>query len=88
MEVKSNLPESVVASVAKAVLGFGAGGALDGWRAGGGDAYRSLSGRMGARTRKAAMSEPDLLRLESQEVLLLGKLETVLPPLQRYFWIP
>ncbi|HEY3352545.1 MAG TPA: hypothetical protein VGQ83_04805 [Polyangia bacterium] len=88
VQVKTTLPDGVVASVTKAVLGFGAGGALDGWRAGGGDAYRNLAGRMGARTRKAAMSEPDLLRLESQEVLLLGKLETVLPPIQHYFWMP
>jgi hypothetical protein len=88
VQVKTAVPDAVVASVTKAVLGFGAGGALDGWRAGGGDAYRGLAGRMGARSRKAAMSEPDLLRLESQEVLLLGKLETVLPPIQHYFWMP
>ena len=36
----------------------------------------------------AAMSEPDVLKLESQEVLLLGRIETVLPPLQHYFWTP
>ena len=88
VQVKSGLPDATVAAVSKAVLGFGAGGALDGWRGGGGDAFRGLAGQMGARTRKAAMSEPDVLRLESQDVLLLGKLDTTLPPLQHYFWTP
>ena len=88
VQVKTGLADNLVASVSKAVLGFGAGGALDGWRGGGGDAYRGLAGRMGARTRKAAMSEPDVLRLESQDVLLLGKIDTLLPPLQHYFWTP
>ncbi|MBI5480911.1 MAG: PhnD/SsuA/transferrin family substrate-binding protein [Deltaproteobacteria bacterium] len=88
VQVKTGLPEALVASVSKAVLGFGAGGALDGWRGGGGDAFRGLAGRMGARTRKAAMSEPDVLRLESQDVLLLGKIDAALPPLQHYFWTP
>lgn len=88
VQVKTGLPDALVGSVSKAVLGFGAGGALDGWRGGGGDAFRGLAGQMGARTRKAAMSEPDVLRLESQDVLLLGKIDTTLPPLQHYFWTP
>lgn len=88
VQVKTALPDTTVSAVSKAVLGFGAGGVLDGWRGGGGDAYRGLAGQMGARTRKAAMSEPDVLRLESQDVLLLGKIETTLPPLQHYFWTP
>jgi hypothetical protein len=88
VQVKTALPDATVAAVSKAVLGFGAGGALDGWRGGGGDAFRGLAGQMGARTRKAAMSEPDVLRLESQDVLLLGKIDTTLPPLQHYFWTP
>jgi len=88
VQVKTGLPDGTVSAVSKAVLGFGAGGALDGWRGGGGDAYRGLAGQMGARARKAAMSEPDVLRLESQDVLLLGKVDTTLPPLQHYFWIP
>jgi hypothetical protein len=88
VQVKNTVPPALVASVTKAVLGFGAGGALDGWRAGGGDAFRGLAGRMGARTRKAAMSEPDVLRLESQNVLLLSKIDVKLPPLKHYFWTP
>jgi len=88
VQVKTGLADALVASVSKAILGFGAGGALDGWRGGGGDAFRGLAGQMGARTRKAAMSEPDVLRLESQDVLLLGKIDTTLPPLQHYFWTP
>jgi hypothetical protein len=87
-QVKTTVPDTLVASVTKAVLGFGAGGALDGWRPGSADTYKGLAGRMGARTRKAAMSEPDLVRLESQEVLLLGKLDTTLPPIQHYYWMP
>jgi hypothetical protein len=86
VQVKTGLTDALVSSVTKAVLGFGAGGALDGWRGGGGDAYRVLAGRMGAHSRKAAMSEPDVLRLESQDVLLLGKIDTALPPLQHLYW--
>jgi hypothetical protein len=88
VQVKTGLPDALVSSVSKAIMGFGAGGALDGWRGGGGDSFRGLAGQMGARTRKAAMSEPDVLRLESQDVLLLGKIDTLLPPLQHYFWTP
>ena len=88
VQVKTGVPDSLVASVTKAVLGFGAGGALDGWRPGSGDTYKGLAGRMGARTRKAAMSEPDLVKLESLDVLLLGRLDTTLPPIQHYYWMP
>jgi len=86
--VKNGVPESLVAQVTKAVTGFGAGGVFDGWRAGGGDAYKGLAGRMGARIRKAAMAEPDVVRLESQDVLLLGGLDLTPLPLDHYFWMP
>jgi ABC-type amino acid transport substrate-binding protein len=88
-EVASGLAADLVAKVKSAVLSHGAAGpALDGWRAGGGEPYRALAARMGGRSRRPVMAEPEVLRLEDQDVLVPPSIEPALPELKSQFWLP
>ena len=72
-----------------AVLGHGAAGpGLDGWKASGAEPYRALSGRMGARVRRPVMVEPEVVRIEDQDVLVPPSLEPGLPELKALYWQP
>jgi ABC-type amino acid transport substrate-binding protein len=88
-QVASGISSEVVAKVRSAVLQHGAEGpGLDGWRAASADAYRSLSARMSARVRRPVMVEPDMVRLENQNVLVAPKMEPGLVDLKNQFWNP
>jgi ABC-type amino acid transport substrate-binding protein len=88
-EVGSGLPADIVSKVKAAVLGHGAAGpGLDGWRAAGGEPYRALAARMGARTRRPVMVEPEVVRIEDQDVLVPPSLEPGLPELKSLYWQP
>ncbi len=79
----------VVSKVKQAVLSHGAAGpGLDGWKASGGEPYRSLASRMGARVRRPVMVEPEPVRIEDQDVLVPAQLETASPELKSLFWSP
>jgi ABC-type amino acid transport substrate-binding protein len=88
-EVGSGLPADIVSKVKAAVLGHGAAGpGLDGWRAAGGEPYRALAARMGARARRPVMVEPEVVRIEDQDVLVPPTLEPGLPELKSLYWQP
>ena len=82
-------PADVVAKVKQAVLGHGAAGpGLDGWKASGAEAYRALAGRMGSRSRRPVMVEPEVVRIEDQDVIVAPPLEPGLPELKSLYWQP
>jgi hypothetical protein len=88
-EVSSGLDSAAIGKVKQAVISHGAAGpALDGWRSAGADAYKSLAGRMSARGRRPVMVEPEVVRLEDQDVLVPPTLEPALPDLRTQFWTP
>jgi hypothetical protein len=83
-------PADVVAKVKTAVLSHGAGGGgLDGWKPAGAEAYRALAGRMGSRARRPVMVEPDVVRIEQdQDVLVAPSLDPGQPDLKSLYWQP
>jgi hypothetical protein len=88
-EVGGGLPSDVVSKVKAAVLGHGAAGpGIDGWKASGGEPYRALAGRMGARARRPVMVEPEVVRIEDQDVLVAPTLEPGLTDLKSLYWQP
>jgi hypothetical protein len=83
------ISSDVVSKVKQAVLSHGAAGpGLDGWKAGGGEPYRALAGRMGARVRRPVMVEPEPVRIEDQDVLVPVQLDAATPELKSLFWSP
>ncbi len=88
-EIGTGLSSDVVAKVKSAVLSHGAAGpALDGWKAAGAEAYRALAGRMGGHARRAVMVEPDVVRIEDQDVLVAPTIEPSTPELKSLYWLP
>jgi len=88
-EVGASLAPDLVAKVKAAVLGHGAAGpGLDGWRASGGEPYRALAARMGTRARRPVMVEPEVVRIEDQDVLVPPGLDPGLPDLKSLYWQP
>ncbi len=88
-EIGAALAPDIVSKVKAAVLGHGAAGpGLDGWKASGGEPYRALAGRMGARARRPVMVEPEVVRIEDQDVLVPPTLEPGLPDLKSLYWQP
>jgi hypothetical protein len=82
-------PADVVGKVKQAVLGHGAAGpGLDGWKASGGEPYRALAGRMGSRSRRPVMVEPEVVRIEDQDVIVAPALEAGMPDLKSLYWQP
>jgi hypothetical protein len=88
-EVAAGLPPDLVSKVKNAVLSHGASGpALDGWKPGSNEAYRALASRMGARGRRPVMVEPEVVRIEDQDVLVPPTLDPAFPDLKSQFWMP
>jgi ABC-type amino acid transport substrate-binding protein len=87
-EVSGGLSPDVVNKVKNAVLAHGVAGALDGWKASSAEPYRSLAGRMGARTRRPVMVEPEVVRIEEQDVLVPPPFDPGAPDLKQLYWFP
>jgi hypothetical protein len=88
-EVASGMAPDLVNKVKAAVLGHGAAGpGLDGWKASSAEPYRSLAGRMGARTRRPVMVEPEVVKIEEQDVMVPPPLEPGMPELKALYWAP
>jgi hypothetical protein len=88
-EVGSGLAPDLVAKVKAAVLSHGAAGpGLDGWKASSAEPYRALAGRMGARVRRPVMAEPEVVRIEEQDMLVPPSLEAGMPELKALYWQP
>jgi ABC-type amino acid transport substrate-binding protein len=88
-EVGGGLPSDLVNKVRAAVLAHGAAGpGLDGWKASSAEPYRALAGRMGSRVRRPVMVEPEVVRIEDQDVLVPPSMEPGLPDLKPLYWQP
>jgi hypothetical protein len=88
-EVDAGLDPELVQKVKAAVLSHGAAGpGLDGWKPSAADPYRALATRMGSRTRRPVMVEPEAVRLEDQELLVAPALEPTLPDIKTQYWMP
>jgi hypothetical protein len=88
-EVSGGHGSELVNKVKSAVLSHGAAGpGLDGWKASGSDAYRSLAARMSSRVRRPVMVEPEIVRIEEPDVLVPPALEPGLPDLRALYWHP
>lgn len=87
-EVASGMSPDLVSKVKSAVLSHGAVGALDGWRASSSEPYRALQGRMGARVRRPVMVEPEVVRIEEQDVLVPPPMEPAMPEMKALYWQP
>jgi ABC-type amino acid transport substrate-binding protein len=88
-EVASGLAPDLVNKVKAAVLAHGAAASgLDGWKASSAEPYRALAGRMGARVRRPVMVEPEVVRIEDQDVLVPPSLEPGMPDLKALYWQP
>jgi hypothetical protein len=82
-------PSDIVSKVRAAVLGHGAAGpGLDGWKASNGEPYRALAGRMASRARRPVMVEPEVVRIEDQDMMVAPALEPGMPDLKSLFWQP
>jgi ABC-type amino acid transport substrate-binding protein len=88
-EIGQGLSPDLVSKVKAAVLGHGAAsGGLDGWKPSSAEPYRALAARMGARVRRPVMVEPEVVRIEEQDVLVPPPLEPGLPELKPLYWQP
>ena len=88
-QVASGLSSELVSKVRTAVLGHGAAGpGLDGWKASSAEPYRALAARMATRVRRPVMVEPDVVRLEEQDVLVPPPLDPGYPDLKALYWQP
>jgi hypothetical protein len=88
-QVASGLSSDVVNKVKTAVLAHGAAGpGLDGWKGSSAEPYHVLAGRMAARVRRPVMVEPDVVRIEDQDVLVPPSLEPGMPDLKALYWQP
>ncbi len=87
-EVASGMSPDLVSKVKAAVLSHGAVGALDGWKASSSEPYRALAGRMGARVRRPVMVEPEVVRIEEQDVLVPPPMDPAMPEMKALYWQP
>lgn len=71
-----------------AVLGYGGGGGIDGWRAATPGAYTTLGGRMGTRVKKLVFAPPEIVRIDDQDILLLPPARTEQAGIKQHFWEP
>jgi hypothetical protein len=81
-------PGATLDSVRGAVLGYGGGGGIDGWRAVAPAAYGGLGGRMAARAKRPVFAVPDVVRLDDQDVLVLPPARYEQATVKQHFWEP
>jgi hypothetical protein len=80
--------QPLVDNVREAVLGYGGGGGIDGWRSAAPASYAGLGGRMGARTKRPVFAVPDVVRLDDQDVLVLPTSKFEQATVKQHFWEP
>jgi hypothetical protein len=70
VQINTRLPAATVSKVSAAVVGFGGGGAIDGWQPGKQDGYAALRGRMRERLKRPTFATPTPVRVDATDVLL------------------
>ena len=84
--LNKSIDAALESRVGAAVLAYGGGGAIDGWRVSSG--YGGLTGRMGQRTRKPLFAQPETVRLEDLDVVAPPKSAYDLGSVRHHFWQP
>jgi hypothetical protein len=86
--VNKGLSAGLVDKAKDAVLGYGAGGGIDGWKAANQGSYNGLQGRMGARVKKPVFASPDPVRMDDNDVVVVPKSEYEQASVKQHFWEP
>jgi hypothetical protein len=86
-QVASGLGADVVSKVRQAVLSHGAAAALDGWKSGDAGPYRSLAAKLGVKSKRPFMAEPEVVHLEG-DYLVPPVIEPAVPSLKDQYWNP
>jgi hypothetical protein len=81
-------PAALMDGVRDAVLGYGGGGGIDGWRAAAQGGYQALGARMGARTKRPIFAAPDVVRLDDQDVVVVPASKYEQATVKSHFWEP
>ncbi len=81
-------PAATQDAVRDAVLAYGGGGGIDGWRAAAQASYSGLGARMGARSRRPVFAVPDVVRLDDQDLLVLPASRYEQATVKQHFWEP
>jgi hypothetical protein len=79
-------PAPVLEGVREAVLAYGGGGGIDGWRAAA--SYQGLAGRMGSRAKRPVFAAPDVVHLDDQDVLVVPASKYEQASVKQHFWAP
>jgi hypothetical protein len=78
----------VAGKVRSAVIAYSVSGAIDGWKTGDAGPYKALQGRLGARSKRPLMAEPDVVKMEDSDILVPPQLEPAMPDLKAQYWTP
>ena len=82
------LSAPLLEQVKEAVLGYGGGGGIDGWKAASQQGYTALAGRMSARARRPIFAAPDVVRVDDQDILVVPASKFAEAPVRQHFWEP
>jgi hypothetical protein len=63
-------PAAVTDKVAAAVVGYGGGGAINGWTRPAREPYQALAGRLGRNTKQGILASPEPARIDGKDVLV------------------
>jgi hypothetical protein len=78
----------VAGKVRSAVTSLSTSGAIDGWKNGDAGPYKALQAKLGARSRRPLMAEPDVVKMEDSDLLVPPQLEPAMPDLKAQYWTP
>jgi hypothetical protein len=70
VDLSGKVPAATVAKVQAAVIGFGGGGAINGWAAGDRGIYAALAGGFGKKTKAGVLAQPEAVRIDARDVLI------------------
>lgn len=87
VQVSSALRPELLAKIRQVVLASSPSGTYEGWRAGSAEPYRTLATRLGPKTRRPVMTEPDLVQLDDIKVTA-APLEPLLTEIKDQYWHP
>jgi hypothetical protein len=81
-------PLANVDAVREAVVGYGSGGGIDGWRAAAPGIYATLGGRLSPRVKRLVFAAPDVVRLDDPDILTLPASRWDQATVSQHFWDP
>jgi hypothetical protein len=82
------LPGPVLEQVKDAVVGYGGGGGIDGWRGAAPGGYAALGGRMGTRVKKLVFAPPEVVRIDDQDIVVMPQPKFEQASVKQHFWEP